>query len=481
MNISLPAKLSKCDLLILPLYASNTPPLLLKDHSRADFEGKTNETVLLYQKDKLTPRILLVGLGQEKKTTTEIWRQAGGTVANQLKKGLSKLAIIPPKESLRLILAFIEGFYLGHYKYEPFLNDPERQQTPLSELQIIIQDKTLKKELEIKLKELQIITKTVNSVRDQVNSPSNILNPTQFAKNSQKVTKKSRKINCKIFDEKSLQKINMNCLVSVGKGARDKAKLIILEYKSKPINKRPLVLVGKGICFDAGGINLKTRDLEYMKYDMTGAATVLGIFEILAELNLPLHIIGVLPCAENMLGENAFKPGDILTAYDKTTVEILNTDAEGRLILADALAYAVKNFKPEIIIDVATLTGAAITALGYDIAALIGNNQNLTTQLKQAATQVDEKIWELPLDPDYKKEIKSDIADIKNYSAEVGAGVIMGGAFLEHFVKDTPWAHLDMGGSAWTNKAKSYYPKGATGRMVRTLWQFLKNYKPTFD
>lgn len=476
MKIHYPSKITPCDLVILPLYSGKNSPELLREHSRADFEGKTHEIVMLYQKDKRVPRMALVGLGNENEESPEIWRKAGATVAKAFKANIRDINLVPPKEKPDLIAAFIEGMQLAHYQYEAFLSDKERRLTPLETIHIVLQAPKSRPAIEAAVEEAMMITDVMKKVRDMVNAPSNRMTPKALTENAQKIKKQSGKIRCTILEAKKLKKMGMGCLVSVGQSSQEGSKLIVLEYKNKPLNKKPLVLIGKGICFDSGGINLKTHDLVHMKYDMTGAAIILGIFDLLSRMNLPLHIVGLAACAENLIGKNATRPGDILTAYDGTTVEVTNTDAEGRLVLSDAIAYANKHYKPEAIVDVATLTGGAIVALGYDFSALITNNPEWGGKIKEAAKQVDEKVWELPLDPDYKNEIKSSIADIKNFTPEVSASTIMGGAFLSHFVKETPWVHLDMGGSAWTPKEKPYYPKGATGRNVRTLWQFLKNH-----
>ncbi len=478
MKISIQTRITKNDLLIIPFYEGKNPKLTQEEaithQHQPDFEGKLSETVMVYQKDKITPRLLLVGLGPQKKETTETWRRSGGAASKRLKKAIRNLALIVPKEDINLIGTFIEGLLLGHYQYEEIFTDKSRNLQKLQSLQVIVQDKKLHKKLNETVNKALEKVKAVHLVRDLVSAPSNYMSPSMMAKKAQKIAKKSRSMSCKVFGESKIKKLKMGCLYGVGQGADQESKLVILEHKYKPKNKKPIVLIGKGICFDAGGINLKTRELPEMKFDMAGAAVMLGVFQLLSKYKLPLHVIGIAPCAENMLDAKAIKPGDILTAYDGTTIEIKNTDAEGRLVLADAIAYAVKKHKPELIIDIATLTGAAITALGYDISALVSSNTSLTEKILTAAKAADEKIWELPLDKDYQAKIKGQAADLDNYTASTSAGTIMGGAFLEHFTKNVPWAHLDMGGSAWATEDKPYIPKGATGRLVRTLWEFLK-------
>ena len=480
MKITVSEKITKSDLLVIPFYKGKKPSTnqntALNNQYAGDFEGNKGETVMLYQKNKITPRILLVGLGEQKETDIRTWRDAGGNVVKHLKKPIQNIAILPPKDDLELVSAFVEGLLLGHYQYETFITNEERQKQPLKQLHLVVQDKKKKTTTQQALQETQQTVAAVHYVRDLVNAPSNAVNPTSLASEAIKIAKSSSKISAKIFDESKLKRMGMGCLLGVGAGAKEQSRLIILEHKYKPTNKKPIVLIGKGICFDAGGINIKTRALTEMKFDMAGAATVLGVFKLLSEQKLPLHVIGIAACAENMLGANATKPSDVLTNYNGETVEVTNTDAEGRLVLSDAISYAVKKLKPAAIIDIATLTGAAITALGYDYTALMTDTPNLREKLFAASKNVDEKLWELPVEESYKKYLKSPIADVCNYNRTPNAGTIMGGLFLEHFTKDIPWAHLDIAGSGWTNDNKPGFPKGATGRTVRTLWDMLKNY-----
>jgi len=284
-----------------------------------------------------------------------------------------------------------------------------------------------------------------------------------------------------VFNKKELLKKGMNCLSSVSDGSSEDSRMIILEYKPKNAkNKKPIVLVGKGITYDAGGINLKPSRggfLESMKDDMGGSATVLNTILACQKLKLPVHVISILAVAENMLGESAYKPGDILKAYNGKTVEVKNTDAEGRLALADALAYASKDLNPEIIIDIATLTGASIVALGWDITPILGNNENLINKLKKSSTNTSEKVWELPLDKCYARYMKGDISDLKNITDGMNAGVSTSAIFLKEFVNEkTPWTHIDIGNTVMSKRDYPYEPKGATGCIVRLFIDFLSKY-----
>ncbi|HNV64783.1 MAG TPA: leucyl aminopeptidase, partial [Smithellaceae bacterium] len=268
-------------------------------------------------------------------------------------------------------------------------------------------------------------------------------------------------------------KLGMNALLGVASGSAQEPKFIILEYSGGKKGNAPIVLVGKGLTFDSGGISIKPAEkMDEMKTDMSGGAAVIGAVMAAADLRLPLNVVGLIPATENMPGGSALKPGDILKSYSGKTIEIVNTDAEGRLILADALSYASK-FKPQAIIDIATLTGACVVALGDDVIGMLGTDEKLKSEISQAARESGELVWELPLWDIYSEQIKSDIADYKN-SGGRAAGTITAAMFLSKFVGDFPWVHLDIAGPAWFEKDRPYIPKGASGIPVRLLVEFLK-------
>ena len=272
----------------------------------------------------------------------------------------------------------------------------------------------------------------------------------------------------------------MYALLGVAKGSSEPPRLIILEYNcghAKRDSADTIALVGKGLTFDSGGISIKpSKKMEEMKYDMCGAAAVLGIMKLVKQLRPPVNVIGVVASAENLPSGKALKPGDIVTTYSGLTVEVINTDAEGRLVLSDALAYTIDKFKPDAVIDLATLTGAVIVALGHYATGMLGNNPALLKKVMTAAQKSGEMVWELPIYPEFDEHLKSDVADIKN-SDGPGAGTIFGAAFLRKFVKKTPWVHLDIAGTAWDVKEKSYLPKGPTGVGVRLLARLLKDWQ----
>jgi leucyl aminopeptidase len=278
-----------------------------------------------------------------------------------------------------------------------------------------------------------------------------------------------------------MESIGLNGIVSVGKGSDNPPKMLILEYNGTSNNAAPYMLVGKTVTFDTGGISLKPSEkMDEMKYDKCGGCTVLGIMRAVSEFRLPIRVIGIIPCVENMPSSSSYRPGDIIRMFNGKTVEVLNTDAEGRIILADAIAYGVKTYKPRLIIDLATLTGACIIALGANVAAMIGTDTELKNRLKKLSEVTGEKMWELPLWEEFHDQIKSHVADIKNIGGRPG-GAITAAAFLSNFTNGIPWVHLDIAGTGWTQDGtskKSYNPKGATGFGLRTIVKFLVEESP---
>jgi len=307
--------------------------------------------------------------------------------------------------------------------------------------------------------------------RDVANLPANICTPQYLAEQAQVLVSEHPSLSVDILDEKQLEAEGAGAFLAVAKGSEQPPRLIVLNYQGADKNSAPFVLVGKGITFDTGGISIKpAANMDEMKYDMCGAASVLGTVQAVATMGLKINLIGLLACAENMPSGNATRPGDIVTSMSGQTVEILNTDAEGRLVLCDALTYA-ERFKPQAVIDIATLTGACIVALGSHAAGLMGNNQELLKQLAQAGEQSADRAWQLPLLEEYQEQLDSPFADIANIGGPK-AGTITAGCFLSRFAKNLNWAHLDIAGVAWVSGGKE---KGASGRPVPLLTQYLLN------
>ena len=312
--------------------------------------------------------------------------------------------------------------------------------------------------------------------RDLGNHPANILTPTYLANESKRISK-SKNMKCKIFDVSKFQDMGLGSFYGVARGAKEPAKMIVIEYNGGNKKQKPIALVGKGVTFDTGGISLKPPSrMDEMKFDMCGSATVMGVMNAVSILQPKLNMVFAIGATENMPGSDAQRPGDIVKAYNGKTIEVLNTDAEGRLVLADVLSYVNKNYKPSYMIDFATLTGAVLVALGNRASGLMGNDEKLINKVKKSSKATDEKVWELPLWEEYSREIKSPYADLKNIGNAGLAGTITAGAFLKEFVGDTPWCHLDIAGTAWGPKEPRYQPKfGATGVAVRLIYHLINN------
>ena len=326
---------------------------------------------------------------------------------------------------------------------------------------------------EIRFKALEEGT---NFARDLVSEPPNVLNPKEYVKRLLKLRKLGIKVT--VYNEKQLFKLGMHSLLGVGRGSINESFLVTLEWNGNKKNKKELLsFVGKGVCFDTGGISLKpAKFMEEMKYDMAGSAVVAGLIQSLAIRKAKVNAVGVVGLVENMPGGNAQRPGDIVKAFNGKTIEVLNTDAEGRLVLADALSFTEEKFKPKFIIDLATLTGAIIMALGEEYAGLFSNNDELSNKIFKAGEKVNEKVWRLPLHKNYDKLMDSQIADIQNINYSGGAGSITAAQFLQRFVEKTPWAHLDIAGMAFSKKAANLNPGGATGFGVRLLNQLIEDH-----
>jgi len=443
-----------------------------------DFEAKPSQISVIYTRGTLpAKRLALVGLGKQKEFDLEKLRAAFASVMRHLRNMNIKeaatsinLNLIPRKKD-QVAQAIVEGSLLGLYQYTPFKTVGREDLKEMEQLNIIADEKDFSL-IESAIKKAQIITQAVYFARDLVSAPSNEMTPSVMAQKAREIARR-KNVSCKVLDKNKMKEMGMNALLGVAAGSVEEPKFIILEYAGGKKNMAPIALVGKGLTFDSGGISIKPADkMDEMKTDMSGGAAVMGAIMAAADLQLPLNIIGLVPATENLPGGSALKPGDILKSYSGKTIEVLNTDAEGRLILADALAYAAE-FKPVAVIDVATLTGACIIALGDDVIGMLGTDDKLKKEINTAAQATGELVWELPLWESYQELIKSDIADYKN-SGGRAAGTITAAAFLSKFAGDYPWVHLDIAGPAWTTKDKAYIPKGASGVTVRLLVEFLR-------
>ncbi|MDX2468964.1 MAG: leucyl aminopeptidase [SAR324 cluster bacterium] len=425
--------------------------------------------------------LFVVCLG-EKKTVS--FRNLGANLGKKLQANAPKeiQLLLPEREQGQVIKnleLFIEGVLLGNYNYDEFKKAPKKPVKKTQDFLIWLTPNWAvpNGEIDTMVKKAEIMAGATNLARDLGNKPGNYFTPTDFKKACEKVAKETG-LEFSALDEKQMKAEKMGCILAVSQGSDEPAWMNFLEYKCKKKNAPTLMLVGKGLTFDSGGISLKPgAGMDEMKFDMLGGAGVLGAMQAIALLKPNVNVVGIIPTSENMPNGKAAKPGDVITACDGTTVEVLNTDAEGRLILADALAYGVKTYKPDAIVDMATLTGACLMALGSYHAGLISNNPKLTSQVQAASDLTGDPVWELPAHEIYEKQIKGDISDLKNIGGRE-AGTITAGLFLKHFVGDTPWVHLDIAGTGWNADRIPFYPKkGATGTGVRLLAELALNYK----
>jgi leucyl aminopeptidase len=466
-----------CDALILPFvedgpnpYVSLKPSAgkLIDKIRKKEFKGSLNEVLLVpAPEDIKAERILFVGLGKNDAVTAEKVRQAGGKALSYLrdmemkKTAFSTLVFGHLKQSP---VHFVEGALLGLYTYRKYKN--ENHAKTISSLVLITKPS---KDLSFSLRKIGVIASSVAFAKDLVNAPANDMTPADLADAARSL--KQKNITVKVIEKKDIQKIGMGAFLAVSHGSKELPKFIVAEYRG--IRKPPVVLVGKSITFDSGGLSLKPSDgMEKMKYDMAGGAAVLGVMKAAAELKLPVHLICLLPATENLPGGSAVKPGDVVRSISGKTVEIANTDAEGRLSVADAIEYA-KRFKPKAIIDIATLTGACAIAFGGEVAAMMGNDRKLLDEFRKAGEETYERVWELPLFDEYKEYLKSDIADIRNIGTRIGS-LMASAYFLYEFAGQAPWVHIDIAGTAWAEKDRPYIPKGASGIGVRLILNLIE-------
>ena len=447
-----------------------------------DFDG-THERVLMVYPDKArSKRFLLVGLGEAAKVDAEALRRAAALVAVEARRLKAEtVAFTIPDVSVdtdTIGQAFVEGFVLASYRYTRYKTKDTGEAFKGTERIVLHADKADRIGRR-GAERGRMVAEAVLTARDLVNRSPNEKSATQLSREIERLGKKHG-FEVSVWDKKTIEEEKMGGLLAVNMGSMEPPTFTVLEYlPENPANEKPVVLVGKGVTFDTGGLSLKpTPDsMDHMKADMSGAAAVVGTFEAVARLGLPIYLVGLIPATDNRPGENAYVPGDVIRMHNGTTVEVLNTDAEGRLILADALSYA-RTYHPELVIDVATLTGAQVIALGSEVAAVMTNDRNGSHDRLDAIERAGERsgdlVARLPMHAHYAKQIESSIADLKNIGGRE-AGSITAGKFLEAFT-DYPWIHLDIAGPAFIHKAKPYRPEGGTGFGVRLLVDFLREY-----
>ncbi len=448
-----------------------------------DFQGELYQPSLIYTKGTIpAKRILLMGLGKRSAFHLDKWRSAASKAAQFLRdKGVKEFSICPylrGKQKISLedfSQGLVEGIYLGLYQFTEFKTEEREKIKEVEQVHLITPEGKIISRIQKAADAAEIISKAVYLARDLVSRPANRKTPSMLAQMAKEVAE-----NCglrwEVLNIDEMKKLGMGALLAVASGSREPPKFIILEYKPQSSGLETVVVIGKAITFDSGGLSLKpSENMDKMKHDMGGGAAAIGIMQAASQLKLPLHLVALIPATENLPSGSAYRPGDILKSLSGKTIEVISTDAEGRLILADALTYSHR-FKPKAIIDLATLTGACIIALGENVTGMMGNDDELKARVGRAADRTGEKVWELPLWEEYEEQIKSEVADMKNVGGRP-AGTITGGAFLKKFVGKYPWVHLDIAGPVWADKDRPSTPKGATGVGVRLVAQLLREWE----
>ena len=465
--------------------------------------GKSNEATVQLLADDKDRRLIVIGLGNRDKFSCECLREAGGVLAKQVRKHkLKSIAVIVPQTPATLpgvpdappagpgaLLApacIAGGFALGSFSYRESKGTAQKKDDAgpsRVKLTIVTEDS---REVRASVERAVVMADAQNFARTIASRPGNVINPPSLAKVAQQLAKEVG-LSIRVLDERQMAQLGMGGILAVGAGSSaTPPRMIVLEHRGTASNAKkkratqasPLLVVGKAITFDTGGISIKPADkMQRMIFDKCGGMAVLGLMCAVARLKLPVHVVGILASAENHISETAYRPGDVLKMYNGVTVEVTNTDAEGRLVLGDALAWGIETYKPSAVIDLATLTGGVITALGKTMAGVMSNSDAIVAELDRASKTAGEKFWRLPLGDEQREQMKSDFADILNSAGREGHP-LQGGAFLSYFVpedRSVPWAHLDIAGVADTEKDQPFYSKGATGWGVRTLVEWVTN------
>ncbi len=484
MKLKIAKKISAENFLVLPLYkedcskfpkdlGKNLQLFISKIIREKKFSGKRKEIFSIHlHATGLPEKLLLIGLGRRANFKSALGREIGAIISKQAHAlRASSVEILLPKELADSSQSFFEGVLLGGYKFEKYkTKKPNDKRLSIENLTVISQSKTLVKDFN----SAELICAAVTYCRDMVNSPSHDVDPEYIATEAKKIAKENN-YKITVFGKKELVKQGWGGLLAVNRGSEKEARAIILEYRGDKNRKaKPIVLVGKGITFDTGGYNLKpSSGIENMHLDMAGAASVLSVFKLLKKFSIKKNVVGIIVTTENMVNENAYRPSDIIKMLSGKTVEITNTDAEGRLVLADGLTYG-QRYNPKYMITIATLTGAVSIALGDRYTGLVSNDKKLVSILQKAGRATDDLVWPLPIHSDYRKRYESRVADFKNHDSSRQAGTIMGGIFLEKFVGKNSLAHLDIAATSFTDNPKEYETKGGTGSSIRLLLEFLR-------
>lgn len=451
------------------------------------FEGKEKQTLLLYPSGIASRQLLLVGLGKAGKMSLETLRRASAAAAKVARDVNARSFVILEPEAPGDInfgwpgnvyegmgMALAEGVGLGMYRYNKYLTTKPDAPVDPDRCNIGASNRDRLRHFTKGVGLARIVCEATCAARDLSNAPGNEIYPQTLAAHARS-TGRRHGFRVTVFNESTIAKLGMGGLLGVARGSANPPRFIVMEYNRKSAGRGTIVLVGKGVTFDSGGISIKpSENMSEMKMDMAGAAAVIGTLQAAAALKIPVHLVGLIPATENLPGGRALKPGDILRHHNGTTSEVDNTDAEGRLILADALSYAHR-YKPDAVIDLATLTGAVVVALGHIATGMLGNDRKIMDRLVDSGNRTFERVWELPMFEEYEQLVKSDIADVKNVGGR-WAGAITGAMFLKKFIGDCPWVHLDIAGTAILEEPLDYTPKGGSGVGVRLLVDFLRHW-----
>ncbi len=446
---------------------------------RGDIATGCGKTTLIHspQGNVQAERILVVGCGKERKLSAQHFGKIVAAAAKNLQSGSATEAVsflteldVADRDLAWKAQRSVEATREAVYRFDELKSDAKPPRHPLRRLTVAVSERVDLGAAKGGVKHGIAVANGIELARTLGNRPGNLCTPGDLAAEARTLKKTHPALKVQVLEEPAMKKLGMGALLSVSRGSRQPAKLIVMQYSGGRKNTRPVVLVGKGVTFDSGGISIKPgAAMDEMKFDMCGAASVFGTLSAVAEMKLPVNLVGIVPATENLPDGDASKPGDVVTSMSGQTIEVLNTDAEGRLILCDALTYAGR-FKPDVVVDIATLTGACVVALGHHTTGLLSNDQDLADELLEAGQNSGDRAWQLPLWDEYDEQISSNFADMANIGGR-GAGTITAGCFLGRFTKDYRWAHLDIAGVAW----KSGHAKGATGRPVQLLTRFLMN------
>ena len=464
----------------LPALNRATVKEIVKLVAASKFSGKKDEMVRHYADRALAPVLILHGLGARRDFQWKTLRLAAGAVVREARgRGAKSLALVSEERlaadlsAENVTRALVDGLVLGDWKFEQYRTKPDEDKKELKSVVIYFSDAARLRSANRVLRRAQVAATCTNLAREWGTHPANVVTTEFLAAEAKKLARRGLRVS--VLERAQMQRLGMNLLLAVSKGSAMPPKLIIMDWNPRGARKT-YAFVGKGLVFDSGGLNIKTASMEEMKSDMCGAAAVLAAMNGVAELKPNVRVIGVIGAVENAIGPNAYRPSDIYKAYNGKTVEIGNTDAEGRLVLADALAYTVAKYKPSAIVDLATLTGAAVVALGYHADAVFSNSERFLREVMQAAERVDERVWHMPLFEEYSEEVKGETADLRNSVGHRWGGACTAAAFLKEFVGGTPWVHIDIAPSAFPAVVSTIQPKAtAAGSGVRTLLELISS------